>query len=156
MHCFVNLPVICPINPGTDDSSWSTDTTSPGWIGLLKWLCLCLVSLPLQGLLVALAPQQSLHIGALVPSFPMSVRILVILLGTILRTHASSRAVKLNSHHLVVTLKEYRVPATRQTINLHTIYNSSKLSFFFKLHYQEKQRQDQNQDQNKVIFSQSY
>jgi hypothetical protein len=45
-------------------------------------------------------------------------------------THAPrSRAVKRNSHHLVVTLKEYRVPATRQTINHHTIYNSSKLSF---------------------------
>ncbi len=42
------------------------------------WLCLCLDSLFLQGLLVAFAPQQSLHMGALMCSFPMSDRILVI------------------------------------------------------------------------------
>jgi len=51
----VSFPVICPMNPGMDDSNWSTDTTSPGdrWLLLSPKLFLCLSGLVLHGVLVA-------------------------------------------------------------------------------------------------------
>jgi hypothetical protein len=53
--CLVSIPVICPMNPGVDDSSWSTDTTSPGdrLLLLSPKFFLCLSGLVLQGVLVA-------------------------------------------------------------------------------------------------------
>ena len=57
-------PAICAINPGIEDTIWSTDTTSPGLTGSVV-LPQFFLDLPLQGLLgVAFAHSHAEHLGA--------------------------------------------------------------------------------------------
>ena len=59
----VNHSVICEMNPGVEDTSWSTDTTSPdSVITLGSYVRVCL---PLHGLLAALTYIQADHIDIL-------------------------------------------------------------------------------------------
>ena len=57
----VSLPVIWAINPGVGETSWSTDTTFPGVVGV-GWLC-CLLGLERHRRLVAFAYMHAEQIG---------------------------------------------------------------------------------------------
>ena len=78
-HCLVKNPIIWATKPGTGDSIWSTEMTSPGVEGFESGSSMFLV-FARQGLLVALAYMHAEHNGMLhfakhfgsIPNFAMS------------------------------------------------------------------------------------
>ena len=62
MYLFVvRIPVIWATIPGVGDTSWSTDTQSPGFVSCITWYSFLFLSLHFR--LVAFAYKHALHVG---------------------------------------------------------------------------------------------